>query len=199
MNRNAILLEDMVTGSRTASEALDGACLELQGRVQTPSAEIEGEPEDRSQLEHLAALGEMAMGLVRIDQGGCSSDCTSVADHELMHRMLQELVVSILNETTMEGTARLTARVAGSDIVVEVEDNGSGVHETLPARLFDSAFSSQGISIVKGIVDSCAGEIRVEAPDNGTPRVVIHLRNAAMEGGCINTEVAGELAAGSRR
>jgi two-component system sensor histidine kinase FlrB len=56
-------LEDLVTRFQSASESLERSYRELQGRVQSLTAELEREREERIRLERLAAMGEMAMEL----------------------------------------------------------------------------------------------------------------------------------------
>jgi signal transduction histidine kinase len=277
MSQQAIMLEDLVSRFQTASESLERSYRELQGRVQTLTAELEREREDKIRLERLAAMGEMAMELaheirnplgsielyasmldgeyaeqivrsVRLlnhsvtnvlqfgrpvyprlewisvhgllegiraflqpvaDQKriqietGCDPDCRAMADHELLHRMLLNLVLNALRETPTDGMVRLSARTAGGGVVIEVEDTGPGIHEEALARIFDPMFSTHkdgcglGLSIVKRIVESHDGLIHVESSSHGT-RFIVCLRNAAMDGRRPNTEVIGESTAGCR-
>src|SRR2546423_15517368 len=55
-----ISLEDLVTKFQYASESLERSYRELQGRVQSLTAELKREREERIRLERLAAMGEMA-------------------------------------------------------------------------------------------------------------------------------------------
>jgi len=120
-------------------------------------------------------------------------DCALVADHELMHRMLLNLVLNALRETPTDGTISLMGRhAAGSHVIVSVEDNGPGIPQARMARIFDSKFSTHrdgcglGLSIVKRIVDSHHGRISVESSKNGS-RFTITLPH--------NTEVVSEPSA----
>src|SRR5437879_2017489 len=173
MSGHAITLEDLVVRFQSASESLERSYRELQGRVQSLTAELEREREERIRLERLAAMGEMAMELAheirnplgsielyasmldgeyaeqivrsvrllnhsvtnvlqfgrpvvpapkrisvnRLLEGTraflqpvaqqkqiritteCESECFAVADHELLHRMLLNLVLNALRET----------------------------------------------------------------------------------------------------
>jgi len=60
---HGVSLEDLVTRFKSASESLERSYRELQGRVQSLTAELEREREQRIRLERLAAMGEMAMEL----------------------------------------------------------------------------------------------------------------------------------------
>src|ERR1700756_2130662 len=63
MSGHAITLEDLVARFQSASESLERSYRELQGRVQSLTAELEREREERIRLERFAAMGEMAMEL----------------------------------------------------------------------------------------------------------------------------------------
>jgi signal transduction histidine kinase len=241
-------LEDLVTRFQSASESLERLDRELQGRVQSLTAELEREREERIRLERLAALGEMAMELAheirnplgsielyasmlegeyaeqilmsvrllnhsvmnvlqlgkpivpvparmsvyRLLEGireflqpvalqknvrivtDCDTDCFAVADYELLHRMLLNLVLNALRESPTEGTISLKGQVAGSDFLIEVGDSGPGIQEERLARIFDPMFSRNregcglGLPIVKRIVESHNGMITVNSSPSGT-------------------------------
>jgi signal transduction histidine kinase len=103
----------------------------------------------------------------------CDSDCFAVADFELLHRMLLNLVLNAVRETPTDGTVRLSGRVAGGDVLIAVEDSGPGIQEERLARIFDPMFSTSrdgcglGLPIVKKIVESHKGTITVSSR-NGT-------------------------------
>lgn len=104
----------------------------------------------------------------------CEEDCAVVADLELLHRMLLNLVLNALRETPTDGTISLKGRVAGSDILIEVEDTGTGIQEEKLTRIFDPMFSTSregcglGLPIVKRIVESHNGKIAVTSSPRGT-------------------------------
>src|SRR5437870_5373367 len=72
----------------------------------------------------------------------CDSDCFAVADLELLHRMLLNLVLNALRETPTDGKVSLSGRVAGRDVIIEVGDTGPGIHEQKLTRIFDPMFST---------------------------------------------------------
>jgi signal transduction histidine kinase len=248
MSGHAITLEDLVTRFQSTSESLERSYRELQGRVQSLTAELEREREERIRLERLAAMGEMAMELAheirnplgsielyasmlkgeyagqivrsvrllnhsvtnvlqfgrpivpvpermsvsRLLEGirvfiqpiaqqkdlrivtDCDTDCFAVGDHELLHRMLLNLVLNAIRETPRDGTVCLSGQVAGSDLFIAVEDTGPGIQEERLARIFDPMFSTSregcglGLPIVKRIVESHKGTITVSSSRNGT-------------------------------
>jgi signal transduction histidine kinase len=103
----------------------------------------------------------------------CDEDCFVVADYELLHRMLLNLVLNALREVPTEGTVSLKGRVAGGDLLIEVEDTGPGIQQERMARIFDPMFSTSrdgcglGLPIVKRIVESHLGTITVTSPSCG--------------------------------
>src|SRR5215468_7546597 len=189
-----VSLEDLVTRFQSASDSLERSYRELQGRVQSLTADLEREREGRIRLERFAAMGEMAMELAHeirnplgsielyasmlegdyaeqivrsvrllnhsvtnILQFGkpimpmpermpvrpllegirvflepmaaqkqiqivtdCDPDCFVVADHELLHRMLLNLVLNAIRELPTDGTVCLKGQVAGGDILIAV-------------------------------------------------------------------------------
>ena len=59
----------------------------------------------------------------------CEAGCTIVADHELLHRMMLNLVLNALRETPTNGWIRMTATPG---VTITVEDNGPGIPEGDP-------------------------------------------------------------------
>jgi two-component system sensor histidine kinase FlrB len=123
----------------------------------------------RTLIQPMADQKHISLGIA------CQSECEVVADHELMHRMLLNLVLNALRETPTNGSIRMTA-VHGATITVE--DSGPGISEAALARIFDPMFSTHrdgcglGLPIVKRIVDSHNGTIRVESTECGARFVV---------------------------
>jgi two-component system sensor histidine kinase FlrB len=104
----------------------------------------------------------------------CDPDCFVVADHELLHRMLLNLVLNAIRELPTDGIVSLQGQVAGSDILIAVGDSGPGIQEERLARIFDPMFSTNrqgcglGLPIVKRIVESHHGRIAVSSSHKGT-------------------------------
>jgi signal transduction histidine kinase len=127
-------------------------------------------------LEGIRALMQPLAAQKRILlEVACDTNCTLVADHELLHRMLLNLVLNALRETPTNGLIRVTAK---HGVSITVEDSGSGIPEATISRIFDPSFSTHrdgcglGLPIVKRIVDSHNGTIQVESTKNGTRFVI---------------------------
>src|SRR5919198_3189992 len=63
MSADATDLQNLLSRFQSASESLERSYSELQGRVQSLTAELERVREEHVRLERLAAMGEMAMEL----------------------------------------------------------------------------------------------------------------------------------------
>ena len=113
----------------------------------------------------------------------CEAGCVMVADGELMHRMLLNLVLNAMRVTPTHGCVRIRAAVENKDVLMFVEDNGPGIQEDIVARVFDPMFSTHregcglGLSIVKRIVERHDGTIDVSTSPDGTS-FRIRLKNA---------------------
>jgi len=101
--------------------------------------------------------------------------CDFVADYELMHRMLLNLVLNALRETPTSGSIRLAAHTEPNGAVtLSVADSGVGIPRDAVSRIFDPTYSTHrngcglGLSIVKRIAESHEGIIRVESGPSGT-------------------------------
>ena len=100
------------------------------------------------------------------------------ADLNKLHRALTNLVVNALNYTPEGGTVRLTCHREKSHIMIEVQDNGIGIHEDDQQLIFerfyraDKARSSRtggsglGLPIAKRIIEAHGGEITVKSEPN---------------------------------
>jgi two-component system sensor histidine kinase FlrB len=127
----------------------------------------------------------------------CDPDCLAVADHELLHRMLLNLVLNALREIPTDGTVSLKGQVAGGDVLIEVEDSGPGIQDERMARIFDPMFSTSrdgcglGLPIVKRIVESHQGKITVRSSRSGTRFLIALPHNqSGRTGQCRSKEAA---------
>ena len=140
MSGQAITLQDNVTKFQLASDSLERSYRELQGRVQSPVMK----PVAIHQL--LERIRVFLQPVARQKQIGIATDCDpacfAVADYELLHRMLLNLVLNAVRETPKEGTVRLSGQVAGCDLLIVVEDTGPGIQDERVARLFDPTLST---------------------------------------------------------
>lgn len=147
MSGQAITLEDLAARFQSASESLERSYCEHQGRVQSLKAAPERIPV-RQLLEgirvFLQPMAEQKQIHVVTD---CDAESYVVAD-QLLCRMLLNFVLNAIRETPMDGAVRLSGQVAGSDVLIAVEDLGPGIQEERTARIFDPMFSRNGTRFV---------------------------------------------------
>jgi two-component system OmpR family sensor kinase len=173
-------LEDLKMRFQSSSESLECSYRELQGRVQSLTAEIDRERKERIRLPHVPA--PEGTSVFRLLEGiraflepvaerkhiqiatECEADCFAVVDHQLLHRMLRNLVLNAQRETPRDGTISLKGLVAGSDVFIEVEDSGPGIQEERLARIFDPMFSASREGSVSGLPSS-----KISIPKNLDP------------------------------
>jgi two-component system sensor histidine kinase FlrB len=128
----------------------------------------------RTLIQPMADQKHISLGIA------CQSECEVVADHELLHRMLLNLVLNALRETPTNGSILLTA---SHGVTITVEDSGPGISDATIARIFDPMFSTHrdgcglGLPIVKRIVDCHNGTIRVESSKSGARFVISFPQN----------------------
>lgn len=105
-----------------------------------------------------------------------------VADPELLHQAFLNLLINALQAMPQGGELRVSL-TPGADggSRIRVEDTGEGIEPERLKKIFNPFFTTKekgsglGLPIVKSIVDSHQGEIRVESePGRGTA-VIIHL------------------------
>jgi signal transduction histidine kinase len=93
-----------------------------------------------------------------------------VGDADRLEQALQNLAANALRHTPDEGRIRLTAERAGSDVILTVRDNGTGIPAEHLPHIFDRFYkadasrkaaggSGLGLSIVKAIIERHGGTV----------------------------------------
>ena len=104
------------------------------------------------------------------------------ADAAQLHQVLVNLVVNAIQAMPHGGILTLETRVQGGQILLAVEDTGTGMSEEVLKQIFIPFFTTKGVgygtglglSVVHGIVTSHGGTIHVESrPGLGSRFVVI--------------------------
>ena len=88
-----------------------------------------------------------------------------------------------MSERESERRVTLRATRSGTDVAVEVEDNGPGVAPEHRERIFEPFFTTKprgrgtglGLSLVRATADAHGGSVRVERAASGGARFVLTL------------------------
>jgi two-component system, NtrC family, nitrogen regulation sensor histidine kinase NtrY len=103
----------------------------------------------------------------------------AVADVELLHRAISNLVLNAMDAMPQGGVLTLRTRGEGGKVLIEVADTGSGLTPEECERIFTPYYTSKqhgtglGLAIVQSVVSDHGGRIRVESqPGRGTIFVI---------------------------
>lgn len=109
------------------------------------------------------------------------------ADRRLFHIIVSNLVSNAVKYLGAQGTLRLSYRVAGNELTMEVADNGIGIPESEIGNLFTKFFRATnaqshqtegtglGLYVVRQSVELLNGQITVQSAENQGARFVVTL------------------------
>jgi len=107
-----------------------------------------------------------------------------------LREVLVNLVFNAIDAMPHGGAMRLRTRRTGGSVIVEVQDSGIGMTDSVRRRVFEPFYTTKGtrgsglgLSVCYGIVQSLGGQINVEsAPGAGTTfSILLPFRPAAMQ------------------
>jgi signal transduction histidine kinase len=110
-----------------------------------------------------------------------------------VRRVLLNLLTNALRHTPSDGSVVVTARPAGEELEVVVEDTGDGLTEEAQARMFDRFWRADvarkrgggraglGLAIARGLIEAQGGRIWAENRAGGGARVGFGLPIAAQQ------------------
>ena len=107
-----------------------------------------------------------------------------MADPELLHRALSNLILNAMDAMPDGGTLTLSATPRAGKIEIRVADTGSGLTPEECARLFTPYYTTKqhgtglGLAIVQSVVADHAGTISVESPARSGATFIITLPRA---------------------
>ena len=109
---------------------------------------------------------------------------TLEGDPELLHRVVQNLILNALDAMPAGGTLTLRTRPQSESLLMEVSDTGKGLTREECERLFTPYYTTKqhgtglGLAIVQSVVSDHGGRISVESePERGTTfRIELPLR-----------------------
>ena len=93
------------------------------------------------------------------------------ADRQQIHQVLVNLVVNAIQAMPAGGTLTITTRLEGGQVLLSVEDSGTGMTEEVVKKVFVPFFTTKevgqgtglGLSVVHGIVASHGGSVDVRS------------------------------------
>jgi PAS domain S-box-containing protein len=161
------------------------------GRLLTEFLEL---ARPRSIAREPVAIGELLGSVIELHQAeaqarGIATERTATAiaappvlgDREKLRQVFVNLFVNALDATPAGGTVRIDARSTDGRVVIDVEDDGSGIAEADLPRLFDPFFTTKaggtglGLSIVRKILEQHGGSIAIRSRVGGGTSVTVDL------------------------
>jgi len=107
-----------------------------------------------------------------------------MADPELMHRALSNLVLNAMDAMPHGGTLTVSAKSREEQVEIRVADTGEGLTPEECERLFTPYYTTKqhgtglGLAIVQSVIADHAGRIAVESRTGGGAEFVITLPKA---------------------
>jgi two-component system, NtrC family, nitrogen regulation sensor histidine kinase NtrY len=137
----------------------------------------------REAVHRVLALYTPALEEKKIDVGTAITpdQLIVLADPELLHRALSNLVLNAMDAMPDGGTLTVSASRSLDTARIGVADTGEGLTDEEAARLFTPYFTTRahgtglGLAIVQSVITDHRGRIFVERPDNGGARFVVVL------------------------
>jgi signal transduction histidine kinase len=108
-----------------------------------------------------------------------------MADSELLHRALSNLVLNAMDAMPHGGKLTLSARRQGTNIEIRVADTGEGLTQEECERLFTPYYTTKlhgtglGLAIVQSVVADHGGTIAVESQVGTGATFIITLPKAS--------------------
>ncbi len=126
-------------------------------------------------------------------------------DHDQFNQVLSNLLVNarqVLEARPQPRRVRISARLDGDFVRVDVADNGPGVPEALRGQIFDPFFTTKpagigmgiGLAVSRGIVEVHGGTLALEESPGGGACFVIRLPRHSADEGIAEEEAAAPLA-----
>jgi two-component system nitrogen regulation sensor histidine kinase NtrY len=121
---------------------------------------------------------------IQFDSDVSGKPMPMMADPELLHRALSNLVLNAIDAMPNGGTVTLAAHPKGDSVELCVTDTGEGLTPEECERLFTPYYTTKqhgtglGLAIVQSVVTDHAGTITVESRAGGGAAFIIMLPKA---------------------
>lgn len=183
------MLEQVVRLGRLVSQLLDLSRLE-SGKAPMERRRFAVKPVLEQTVREAGLRSSGVVVSVVVEPDGIVAD----GDPERIHQVVANLLENALRHSLPGGSVVVAARRQGSDVCLEVSDEGPGIPGAEATRVFerfyrlDAARSSSdggtglGLAIARWIVDLHGGEIRAERREPQGCRMVVVLPGAVRAG-----------------
>jgi two-component system, NtrC family, nitrogen regulation sensor histidine kinase NtrY len=131
-----------------------------------------------------ASVGDRPEGPIRCETEIAHEPMPMMADSELLHRAISNLVLNAMDAMPKGGNLTLSAKPAGDKIELRVSDTGEGLTPEECERLFTPYYTTKqhgtglGLAIVQSVVADHGGTIAVESRAGGGATFIITLPKA---------------------
>ena len=137
-----------------------------------------------ARVHSLYSTASAADARIRFETDVADEPMPLMADPQLLHRALSNLVLNAIDAMPEGGTLTLAARPKGDRVELRVSDTGEGLTPEECARLFTPYYTTKqhgtglGLAIVQSVVADHGGAIAVESRAGGGATFIITLPKA---------------------
>ncbi len=148
-------------------------------------------------IEEVLAVAEHTLNInkIAVERNFAAEPPILVGDAEKLRQVFLNLFINSRDAMAEGGTLLIKTKRVGEEILVSVEDSGSGIAEESKGKIFDPFFTTKevgkgtglGLSVTYGIIQEHRGTIIVESPvahrpvHQTSPGTAFHLRLPAID------------------
>jgi signal transduction histidine kinase len=105
----------------------------------------------------------------------------TLADSSLLHQSLLNILINALQASPEKGIVEVGLRAEKERLILQIDDEGPGIPEELRDKIWDPFFTTKdkgtglGLGIVKNIIESHGGSIRITPRQTRGTRVIVEL------------------------
>ena len=144
------LLDDLLRTNAEACQRIAVIVRNLQKFARLDEAEWKSADLREGLDSTLALVAHLYRGRIEIVR--CYSEAPPVACHPgQLNQVFMNLLVNAIQAIEGQGTIRIRLGVDGRDVLIDVEDTGSGIAPEHLTRIFDPGFTTKGVGVGTGL------------------------------------------------
>jgi two-component system NtrC family sensor kinase len=144
------LLDDLLRTNAEACQRIAVIVRNLQKFARLDEAEWKSADLREGLDSTLALVAHLYRGRIEIVR--CYSEAPLVACHPgQLNQVFMNLLVNAIQAIEGQGTIRIRLGVDGRDVLLDVEDTGSGIAPEHLTRIFDPGFTTKGVGVGTGL------------------------------------------------